>query len=200
MGPPIKRVITLFAAMALSLPGVARARVYTLDSQHTSVQFKVRHLFTSVVGQFEKFDGTIEFDTKTPRAAKVRGTIDAASLNTNVDKRDAHLRSAEFFDVKNHPKIKFESVKVTQWDDKTNTGKMSGKLTIRDTTKPVILDVAFLGEGKDPWGNQLAGFNASTTIDRRDFGLTWNETLETGGVLVGDDVAIEIEVSAAPKE
>jgi polyisoprenoid-binding protein YceI len=144
-----------------------------------------------VHGRFDRFEGTIEFDPKDPAATVVRGTIESASINTNNEKRDKHLRSADFFDVERYPTLAFESTGVTDVNGKQ--GKLAGRLTIHGVTKPVVLDVGFLGQGKDPWGNVRAGFAATLIIDRRDFGLSWNEVLETGGFLVGDEVAIRID-------
>jgi polyisoprenoid-binding protein YceI len=132
----------------------------------------------------------------TPTEVKVTGSIDVESIDTNVKERDNHLRGKDFFDVANHPKITFESTSVSDIDTKANTGKLHGKLTLRGVTKDIVLDVAFTGEGPDPWGNHKAGFTASTKIDRKDFGLTWNEALETGGVLVGDEIEIQIDAEA----
>lgn len=184
-----------FSACAgvLLLPAAAGAVVYKVDSDHTNVAFKVRHLFTSVQGRFDRFDGTIDFDPAKPESAKVQGSIDAASINTNVPERDKHLRSQDFFDVAKHPKITFVSTKAAQIDPAKKSGKLEGKLTIHGVEKPVVLEVTYLGAAKDPWGNQRAGFSAHTTINRKDFGLTWNETLENGGLLVGDDIQIEID-------
>jgi polyisoprenoid-binding protein YceI len=126
----------------------------------------------------------------------VTGSIDVASIDTNSDKRDEHLRGADFFDVERYPKITFESTGVKDVDAAAKTGKLEGKLTIHGVTKDVVLDVAFTGAGQDPWGNKKAGFTAETKINRKDFGLNWNQTLETGGVLVGDEIAIRIDVEA----
>jgi polyisoprenoid-binding protein YceI len=177
----------------LSLPAAAGAVVYKVDSDHTNVGFKVRHLFTQVQGRFDRFSGTISFDPSKPEATKVEGTIEASSINTNVPERDKHLRSEDFFDIAKYPKITFASTQAAQIDPSKKSGKLEGTLTIRGTSKPVVLDVTYLGAAKDPWGNQRAGFSARTRINRKDFGLTWNETLESGGLLVGDDVQIEID-------
>ena len=192
-----KRV--LVAATVVSLLAVGRGAIaaeYKIDSDHTTVGFRVRHLFTSVDGRFDKYDGTIRFDPAKPADAFVEGTIDAASVNTNVAERDKHLRSADFFDVANHPKITFKTTKVLEVTPDKSRGKMAGLLKIRGVEKEVVLDVAFHGQGKDPWGNFKAGFSASTRINRKDFGLKWNDTLETGGLLVGDDVEIRLEIEA----
>jgi polyisoprenoid-binding protein YceI len=180
--------------LAVSLPVAALAGTYKVDPQHSSVTFSIRHLFSKVNGRFDKFQGTINVDPANPTTAKAEGSIDVASINTNVEKRDNHLRSKDFFDVEKYPKITFVSTKVTDVDAEKKTGKLHGKLKIHGVEKDVVLDVAYLGEGSDPWGNKKAGFTATTTINRKDFGLNWNETLETGGVLVGDEVQIEIAV------
>jgi polyisoprenoid-binding protein YceI len=186
------RSLVLAAALTAGFATVSAAKTFQIDAQHTGVTFRVRHLFTKVNGRFDKFAGKIDFDPAKPQEAKVEGSIDVASINTNVDKRDAHLRSKDFFDVEKYPTITFVSTKVSDVDPAKKTGKLHGKLTIHGVTKPVVLDVAFLGEAADPWGNKKGGFSATTTINRKDFGLNWNETLETGGVLVGEEVEIEI--------
>ncbi len=185
----------LSVALASNAPvaGAASVTTYKVDPEHTSVTFRVRHLFTYVTGRFDRFEGTITFDPAQPEQVKVVGAIDVASVNTNVEERDKDLRSKRFFDAAQYPKITFVSTGVTDLDAAKKNGKLHGKLTIHGVEKPVVLDVSYLGEGKDPWGNRRAGFSARTTINRKDFGLTWNETLETGGVLVGDEVRIEIE-------
>jgi polyisoprenoid-binding protein YceI len=191
---------TFFAALAVTASvgwaASAGAVDYKIDADHTSVTFRVRHLFTSVEGRFGNFDGKIHFDAADPTSASVEGTIDVSTVNTNVAKRDNHLRSADFFDVANHPKITFKSGKVLEVGSDKTSGKMAGKLGIRGVEKDVVLDVSFLGQGKDPYGNEKAGFTASTRINRKDFGLTWNDTLEAGGVLVGDEVELRIDAAA----
>lgn len=184
----------ILIAFTLALPAIAPAAEYKVDPSHTSVTFEIRHLFTTVRGNFRKFEGKIAFDPADPSKTKVEGTIDAASIDTNVEKRDAHLRGKDFFDVEKYPQITFASTKVISVDDKTKSGKLEGNLTMHGVTRPVVLDVAFLGEGKDPWGNTRAGFHAGTTINRKDFGLSWNETLETGSLLVGEEVKISLDV------
>jgi polyisoprenoid-binding protein YceI len=191
----------LLALAAVALPALAQAKTYTVDPDHSSVTFGVRHLFTEVQGRFKQYKGTIEFDPAAPEAAKVQGSVQASSVDTDVAQRDEDLRSANFFDVTNHPEIKFESTKITDVDKASNTAKVHGNLTMHGVTKPIVLDAKFLGEAKDPWGNQKAGFQGETTIDRRDWGLTWNKALEAGNVLVGNDVKIRINAeAAAPSE
>jgi polyisoprenoid-binding protein YceI len=191
------RILPVTLALALGLAAAASAATYEVDKAHTSVAFRIRHLFTSVNGRFESFDGKIDYDEKAPAETKVQGAIDAASINTGVTKRDDHLRSPDFFDVAKYPKITFESEAVTDVDAEGKTGKMRGKLTMHGVTRPVVLDVTFLGKGKDPQGKERAGFHAETKVNRKDFGLTWNKALETGGMLVGDEVTIELDVEGA---
>lgn len=183
----------LLLGASLYLPTTVLATTYKVDPDHTSVSFKVRHLFSQVKGRFDKFDGQITFDAAHPEQTKVSGTIEVASINTNVAERDKHLRSKDFFDVEKYPTLTFTSTGTSDIDASKKNGKLNGKISIHGVEKPVALEVSYLGEGKDPWGNQRAGFSARTTINRKDFGLNWNETLETGGVLVGDEIQIEIE-------
>lgn len=190
----------LVLAVAVASAGDATAKRYEVDTAHTSVNFRVRHLFTWVDGRFGAFDGAIEFDPDAPEKTTVRGSIDAASIDTNVEKRDTHLRSGDFFDVEKFPKVTFESTKVTDVDAAAKTAKLHGNLTIKDVTKPVVLDAKFLGEATDPWGNRKAGFSGQTTINRKDFGLNWNQALETGGVLVGEEIEIRIDVEGDVKD
>jgi polyisoprenoid-binding protein YceI len=188
-------VAFLWAALAsgMPVPATATATTYKIDPEHTSVSFRVRHLFTQVSGRFDKFEGEIFFDPAHPEQTRVHGAIDVASVNTNVAERDQDLRSPRFFDAGKYPRITFASTGVSGVDAAKKAGRLAGTLSIHGVEKPVVLEVTYLGEGKDPWGNQRAGFSARTTINRKDFGLTWNETLETGGVLVGDEVQIEIQ-------
>jgi len=187
--------LTLLAIAALlcGRPAAASATTYKVDRDHTSITFRVRHLFTQVTGRFDRFDGKVTFDPAHPEQVKIEGSIDVASVNTNVKERDKDLRSKRFFDAEKYPKIKFVSTGVSDVDATKTHGKLNGRLTIHGIEKPVVLEVSYLGEAKDPWGNRKAGFEAKTTINRKDFGLTWNETLESGGVLVGDEVQIEIQ-------
>jgi polyisoprenoid-binding protein YceI len=189
---------TRFAVLAAGLLAAASpalaADTYTFDKAHTTVLFQVRHIFTNVTGKFREFEGTIQVDRANPAASSVDFTIQAASIDTNEPKRDEHLRSADFFDVAKNPKITFKSTAVKA------TGKdayqVTGDLTMHGVTKPVTLAVAFLGEGKDPWGNEKLGFDVTGSLNRQDFGINWNKTLDNGGVLVGDEVKVQIGVEA----
>ncbi len=186
----------VLALALLAAPSGAGAKTYKVDPDHSSVAFSVRHLLGKVRGRFDRFEGRIVFDANDPAKTEIEGAIDAGSINTNVPKRDQHLRSDDFFDVEKFPKITFKSTKVTDVDRASNSGKLHGTLTIRGVARPVILEASFLGDSKDPWGNQLGAFTARTKINRKDFGLNWNEVLETGGLMVGEEVEIEIEAAA----
>ena len=170
----------------------AWATSYAIDTNHSTVSFKIRHLFSYVQGSFNQFEGQFTYSPGEPQQWTVTATIHAASIDTNVEKRDTHLRSKDFFDVAQFPTIEFVSTEVT--DVTPSSAKLHGILTIHGVQKPVVLDLAIHGEGKDPWGNVRSGFTATTTINRKDFGLTWNQTLETGQLLVGEDVNITLEV------
>lgn len=165
---------------------------WTIDTSHTRANFSVRHLMiTNVHGQFDKVTGTVDFSPEDPANSLIDVKIDAASIDTRDEKRDGHLKSPDFLDVATHPYLEFKSKKVVKTSE--STGKVTGDLTIRGVTKEVSLDVDYNGTQKAPWGAVSAGFSASTKINRRDWGLVWNVPLETGGLLVGDDVKITIE-------
>lgn len=166
---------------------------WVLDPTHSELNFKVKHLMiSSVKGSFQNFEATLVNNGDDFRKAAVSARIDAASIFTNQADRDAHLRSADFFDVENFPYLTFEGTSYTRFDEENY--RLTGQLTIRGVSKEVSLDVEFGGFGKDPWGNEKAGFSFSTQINRKDFGLNWNAALEAGGVLVGDEVKISGEV------
>ncbi|MCL6512213.1 MAG: YceI family protein [Anaerolineae bacterium] len=164
---------------------------WILDTKHTSIKFSVRHLMiTHVTGQFGKVSGTVDFNEAEPEKTQVHVQIAADSIDTKDEQRDAHLKSPDFLDVVNHPNIEFKSTRVERTGD--NTARLHGDLTIRGVTKPVTLDVEFVGKSKSPWGTWSAGFEAQGKINREDWGLTWNVPLETGGWLVGKEVKIEV--------
>ncbi len=168
---------------------------WNLDLSHSSISFWVRHLMVSKVhGRFTDWSGSLTFDPRNPDGSHVEVTIDTASIDTREPQRDAHLRSADFLDVEQFPQIKFASRAIETHNDGTFT--LRGDLTIRGITRPVNLEVEYAGEVKDPWGGTRAGFTAKTSIVRSDFGLTWNQALEAGGVVVGDKIEISIEVEA----
>ncbi len=190
------RLIAIALTALVTAPPLVSAAEYKVDQSHTSVTFKVSHLFSKVAGRFDEFEGKISFDPDNFAAAKVEGTIQAASINTNDEKRDKHLRAADFFNVEKYPTITFVSDKVTDVDKAKKTAKLHGTLTMHGVAKPIVLDVAYLGTAKDPWGNARGGFQATTTLDRQEFGINWNKTLDAGGYLVGNEVEIEINVEA----
>jgi polyisoprenoid-binding protein YceI len=164
---------------------------WKLDPAHTTIEFSAKHMMiTTVKGRFVDLEGTITADEQDFSKSEVVATMKTASLDTRNDQRDTHLRSADFLDVETHPEVTFKSTRIEGRKEKF---KLIGDLTIRGTTRPITLDVTFEGEGKDPWGGTRASFSASGKIDRRDYGLTWNVALETGGILVANEVKINIE-------
>jgi polyisoprenoid-binding protein YceI len=181
----------------LATPAVASAApaTYAIDRTHSEVLFRVRHLLSRVGGKFRDFSGTIVFDPAHPEASRVDVAIDAATIDTGVNDRDAHLRSADFFAVDAHPQITFVSDRVVARGADAFT--VAGTLTIRGIARPVELAVDYLGLARDPYGNEKVAFEASVRLNRKDFGLTWNAALETGGFLVGDDVDVTLHVQAA---
>ncbi|MEJ2372830.1 MAG: YceI family protein [Sulfurimonas sp.] len=181
----MKKLIVAFIAMMLGGSFLV-GETFKVDPVHTNVDFKVKHMMISHVrGKFEKFNGVFEVDGN--KLLSLKGEIEAASLNTDKKERDQHLRSADFFDVAKYPKITFVL-------DKVEDDKAYGKLTIKDVTKDVVLDYEFGGVMKDPWGQTRAGLMLEGKINRKDFGLKWNKVLETGGVLVGDTVKMEVSI------
>ena len=166
---------------------------WVIDNSHSSVQFTVRHMMISKArGRFASFGGTVNFDEAAPANSSVDVKIEAASIETKDEKRDGHLVSPDFLDAASHPYLTFVSKRVEVVDE--SHGKIYGDLTIRGVTREVVLDTEYNGQARSPWGTTSAGFNASTKINRKDFGLNWNVALETGGVLVGEEVSIEIEI------
>jgi polyisoprenoid-binding protein YceI len=196
----MKRLLILLVTMLVCAgPALAAAVTWQIDPAHAFVEFKVRHLMvSSVKGTFTKVEGTVEVDDADLAKAALKVTIDTASIDTNIAKRDEHLRSADFFDVAKFPTMTFVSKKVIPASG--GGGKVVGDLTIRGVTREVTLDVAeFSPAIKDPWGNQRRGATASALINRKDFGLTWNAALEAGGVAVGDEVKISLDVELIKK-
>ncbi|MGA4669910.1 YceI family protein [Propionibacteriaceae bacterium Y1923] len=168
---------------------------FTLDPSHSRLGFVTRHaMVTKVRGAFNDIEGTATGDGQNPAEASVKVVAQAASFNTGNETRDDHVRSADFLDVEKYPTVTFESTKVEVVDD--NTLSITGDLTIKDVTKPVTIPFEFNGQAQDPFGNTRIGFEGKSKISRKDWGLTWNAALETGGVLVSDDITLEIEISA----
>ncbi len=166
---------------------------WQVDNAHTHISFVARHMMiTKVRGEFAKYDIVVNYDEEQPARSTVEATIYTDSINTRDERRDGHLRSADFLDAATYPAMTFKSTRVEQLAN--GHGRLIGDLTIRDVTREVALDVEFYGLAKSPWGTTSAGFCGLTKIDRKDWGLTWNQALETGGWLVGDQISIEIEV------
>ena len=162
---------------------------YNVDASHSNVGFKVKHMMVSTVsGEFEKFSGSFALDEKTKQLTALTGTIEVSSINTNIDKRDDHLRSEEIFNAAKFPNITFVL-------DKLQGDKAYGKLSMKGVTKDVVLDYEFGGIIKDPWGNTRAGITLSGKIDRKEFGVNWNKVLEAGGVAVSEEVKLEISLA-----
>ncbi|MFI5184539.1 MAG: YceI family protein [Vicinamibacteria bacterium] len=191
-----------FASFALVSAFVATsalaADTYTFDKVHTEASFQVRHMVTKVRGKFTDFAGTIKIDPAKPEASSVEFAIKTASVATGEEKRDQHLKSADFFDVEKFPELTFKSSAIKA------TGKdkydVAGTLTIHGVSKQVTLPVSFLGFVKSPWGDERAGFETGITLNRKDYGLVWNKTLETGGLLVGEEVEVSVNIEAVKQK
>ena len=194
----MRKTLALISLLALlgAVPAAAQS-TYSIDTVHSNVGFKIRHLVARVSGEFTEFDGTIRADFQNLDASSVEFTIKAASIDTGNEKRDGHLRSDDFFDVENHPEITFKSSKITKKDDDTYV--VAGILNMRGVAQPVILNVDYLGE-MQAMGGTRAGYEISTTINRQDFGVSWNRTLDQGGLVLGDDVDVTINLSVVKEE
>lgn len=179
--------------LALLLAVSAQAKTYVIDEAHSSVAFKIKHLGARVPGSFNKFAGKVNYDPKAPKTWSAEAEIDAASIDTNNEKRDAHLKSADFFDAEKCPKITFKSTKV-------EGAKLHGDLTMRCITKPVVLDIEIGEAVADPWGNDKMGFSAKGKLNRKDFGINWNKALDKGGWVLGEEVTLDIELEAAAEK
>ena len=183
------------ATLALSAPAVSAApQTFVVDKAHSEAGFKVRHLLSKTAGRFTDFDGRIQFDPARLESSSVEFHIRATSVDTDVEDRDKHLRSADFFDVANHPEIVFRSESIR------GAGKdrydVTGTLSIRGIEKRVTLPVTYYGQTRDPWGNERAGFSTAITLNRKDFGMVWNKALDQGGFVLGDEVWVTLEIEA----
>jgi polyisoprenoid-binding protein YceI len=189
---------SLALAALLAAPAFA-ADVYNVDKAHSEASFQVQHLgISNVRGRFTDFEGAINIDQSKPESSSVEFSIKTASIDTGVADRDKHLRSADFFDVEKFPTITFKSSKVASKGGKAYD--VTGTLTMHGVSKVVTIAVTHLGFVKDPWGNERAGFELNTTLNRKDYGLTWNKALETGGLLVGEDVKVSVNLEATKKK
>ena len=189
-------ISTTLAIFAL-LSTTAFSDVHEIDKAHSSVNFKIRHLFAKTTGQFKKFTGDFNYHPKAIEKSTFTFVIDADSIYTDNEKRDKHLRSKDFFWVEKHKKISFKSKGVK--DLGQNKFTVMGDLTMRGVTKPINVNMAYLGQVKDPWGNMKAGFEATAKLNRKDFGILWNKNLDSGGFILGDDVDIEIFLETTNK-
>jgi polyisoprenoid-binding protein YceI len=195
-----KFILTAALTIAAALPLAAQtpAPVWQVDAVHSNVAFDVRHLVSRVTGRFDDFSGTITGDPANPAAASVEFVIKAASINTRIADRDAHLRSADFFDAEKFPEIRFRStsIKPTKTKDLYN---VTGNLTMHGVTKQVMLPVRFFGPMKEASGSLRGGFETAVKLNRKDYGITWNKAADNGGVLLGDEVNVQIELEAVKK-
>lgn len=187
-----KTAALLFLA-ALASP-LQAADTWVIDKNHSSASFQVRHLVSKVGGHFGDFSGTIVADAAKPDNSSVEFTVKTTSIDTDNDRRDTHLRSADFFEVEKYPEITFKSTKVTPKGD--NKFDVAGTLTMHGVAKPVTLPVSFLGSIKDPGGNEKAGFETQITLNRKDYGINWNKALDAGGMMLSDDVLVTINIEA----
>jgi polyisoprenoid-binding protein YceI len=168
---------------------------WLFDMQHSGISFMVRHLLVAKVrGRFTRWSGTLRFNERNPSASSVEVEIDTTSVDTNEPQRDTHLRSADFLDVANFPRMTFRSTKVERAGDAAY--RVKGELTIRGVTRPLVMDVEYGGAMRDPWGKERAGFTAKATIDRKEFGITFNQVLDHGGLALGEQIAVEIDIEA----
>jgi polyisoprenoid-binding protein YceI len=191
-----RSALALVLAATTATPAWAGITTYEADKAHSNIIFKIRHLLSRTTGQFKDYKATVMIDPEKRDEVNVVAEIDVASIDTDEAKRDAHLKNEDFFDVAKYPKITFTGSKLTDVNADRTKGKLEGKLTIKDVSKPVVLDVEWFGTAVDPWGNQTAAFSGTTKINRKDFGIVWNKSLDAGGYLIGDEVEIEINIEA----
>lgn len=187
----------LMALVASTLPTAAQAEAWKVDTVHSSVTFEIRHFFSNTTGRFTGITGDINYDVKNPAASTVEITIQATSINTDSTDRDGHLRSPDFFDVAQFPTATFKSTSVTAKDAKTLS--VTGDLTIKGKTKRTTIEVQVLGVMELGGGKAKAGFSSEFTVDRKEFGVTWNKTLDQGGTVLGDDVKVRVQIEADRK-
>ncbi|HEY1334588.1 MAG TPA: YceI family protein [Myxococcaceae bacterium] len=191
------RSLVLFAAGVAAAAVLSAAETYTIDKNHSDASFRIRHFASKVRGRFSDFEGTIQADPAKPEASSVTFTIKTASIDTGQPDRDKHLRSADFFDAEKFPEIAFKSSKFTPTGK--DTYNVTGTLTMHGVSKEMTLPVTYLGTVKDPRGNERASFEIDTKLNRKDFGMTWNKTLDSGGLMLSDDVDVEIALETVKK-
>jgi len=195
----LKRIALVFALALSAAAAFADTQTYVVDRPHSQATFTVRHLMSKVTGKFDDFTGVVNVDRANPAASSVEFTIKTASIDTGDANRDKHLRTPDFFDAEKNPEIRFKSTSIAPSKTK-NVYDVTGDLTMRGVTKRVTLPVEFLGFQKDPWGNERAGFEIDTKLNRKDYGINWNKALDNGGYLLADDVAIAINLETVPKK
>ena len=181
----------LLLALALPAASAIAADTYKVDTPHSNVQFKIRHLVSNVTGKFKTFTGTAMLDKNSPAASSIEFTVKSASIDTAADNRDQHLRSADFFDVEKYPDITFKSTKIAP-SATANQYNVTGNFTMHGVTKQITIPVTFLGFAKNAWGKEIAGFELETTLDRKDYGIIWNKVLDQSGMMLGDEVKVSI--------
>lgn len=192
-----RKLLALTGLLVLGAAGLAEAATYTIDTAHSSVGFVARHMVVSKVrGHFGSFEGSFEFSEGKPETWSAQATIQTASVSTGNEKRDGHLKSPDFFAAEEFPTLSFQSKSVEKQGEHY---LLRGEFTMRGVTKPIVLTLEYFGSVKDPWGNDRAGFSARGKVNRKDFGLNWNNLLETGGAVVSDEIEIEIEVEGIHK-
>lgn len=191
----MKRILSIsLLILGLAFSSIFAQNKYSFDLSHSTLGFEVKHMVISTVdGKFKKFDGSLEFDGKDPQSIKVNVTVDMSSIDTDEEKRDGHLKSPDFFDVANYPTATFISKKVVKKDD---AYELIGDLTLRGVTKEIVIPFTFNGSITDPWGNNRVGFEGSSLINRKDFGVSWNKTMDNGGLVVSDEVKLKIHLEA----
>ena len=193
-----RKLFAVAALTTLSALPVQAADVFTIDKTHSDVSFQVRHLVTQVRGRFNDYSGTIRLEPGKLESSSVEFRVKAASIDTDLPDRDKHLRSPDFFDAEKNPEITFKSrsIKKTGQD----TYAVAGTLTMRGVAREVTLPVTYLGTARDPWGNEKAGFSTEVTLNRKDFGMVWNAALDNGGVILGDDVKVAINLETVKQK
>jgi len=188
----IRKAVLTALVLLVAAPAVAGS--WTIDPAHSVMNFKVRHIFSRTGGSFDRWEGTMSFDGENPASLAAEISIEAASINTDNESRDEHLRGEDFFDVEKYPAIHFISTSAEQRD---GSWVLVGNLTMHGVTKEVAIDFEFHGAGLNPWGQTVAGFSGSLVVNRKDFGIEWNKSLDAGGAVLGDEISIDLEVEAA---
>jgi polyisoprenoid-binding protein YceI len=195
----MKKQFAVAVAFLLAAASAFAADTFVIDKAHSEAKFEIRHIVSRVSGRFDDFTGVVNIDQANPAASTVELTIKTASVDTGNENRDKHLRTADFFDAEKNPEITFKSTSIKA-TSKKNVYDVTGDFTMRGVKKTITLPVEFLGFGKDPGGNQRAGFTLKTTINRKDYGINWNKTLDEGGLLLGEDVDITVNLETVKKK